>query len=241
MSPGRPAGYCTDVSSPTFGPVLGTPDVVAFDAIGTLFSPAALEPRLAEAGGDATVLESWLARLTRDGLALGLAGDWRPYHDVAKAALASLLPTASDAALEHAVSGFAELEAHPDGGPAMGRAVQGARVVVVTNAGTATACALLERNGLDVFTEAVVSAEDAGAWKPSAAAYHRAADVAGVPADRLAMLSAHPWDLHGARRAGLLTGWCNRDGSRYPQTFREADVQGADLLEVVEAFLAFTP
>ncbi|HEX2192383.1 MAG TPA: HAD-IA family hydrolase [Acidimicrobiales bacterium] len=230
------------MSSPSLGPVLGaTPDVVAFGAIGTLFSPAALLPRLAAAGGDATTLESWLARLGRDGLALGLAGDWRTYHDVAKAALASLLPAATDAALEHALSGFAELDAHPDGGPAMGRAVQGARVVVVTNLSGATACALLERNGLDAFVEAVVSADDAGAWKPAAPAYHRAAAVAGVPPERLALVSSHPWDVHGARRAGLLTGWCNRSGDTYPATFQEADLEGPGLLEVVEGFLAFTP
>ncbi len=230
------------MSSPSLGPVLGaTPDVVAFDAIGTLFSPAALQPRLAEAGGDATTLESWLVRLGRDGLALGLAGDWRTYHDVAKAALASLLPAATDAALEHALSGFAELDAHPDGGPAMGRAVQGARVIVLSNGSGTTTSTLLERSGLDTFVEAVVSAEDAGAWKPAPASYLHAADVARVPPERAALVSTHPWDVNGARRAGLLTGWCNRAGGRYPDIFQEADVQGADLLEVVEGFLAFTP
>jgi 2-haloacid dehalogenase len=230
------------VSGASLGPMLGaTPDVVAFDAIGTLFSPAALVPRLAEAGGDATVLELWLDRLTRDGLALGLAGDWRAFHDVAKAALGSLLPAATDAALEHVVSGFAELDVHPDGGPAMGRAVQGARVIVVTNGNGATTCTLLERSGLDAFVEAVVSADDAGAWKPAAATYHHAAEVARVPPERLALVSTHPWDVHGARRAGLLTGWCNRTASRYPEIFQEADVHGPDLLEVVDGFLAFTP
>ena len=231
------------MSGPSLGPVLGaTPDVVAFDALETLFSLSALEPRLAEAGGgDPTILETWLARLTRDGLALGLAGDWRTFNEVAKAALGSLLPDATDSALEHVVAGFTELDAHPDSGPAMGRAVQGARVVVVTNAGAPATCKLLERAGLDAFVEAVVSADDAGAWKPAADAYLHAAEIASVPPERLALVSAHPWDVHGARAAGLLTGWCNRTGSHFPETFQEADVHGPDLLEVVEGFLSFTP
>ena len=54
-------------------------------------------------------------------------------------------------------------------------------------------------------------------------------------------MSAHPWDVHGARRAGLLTGWCNRIGDRFPTSFQEADVTGPDLLEVVEGFLSITP
>jgi len=230
------------VSTPSLGPVLGaTPDVVVFDGLETLFSLSALGPRLAEAGGDAALLEPWLAGLTRDGLALGLAGDWRTFNEVAKAALSSLLPDATDAELEHVLSGFTELDAHPDSGPAMGRAVQGARVVVLTNTGGPAACKLLERARLDAFVEAVVSADDAGAWKPAADAYLHAAEVAGVPPERLALVSVQPWDVHGARAAGLLTGWCNRTGRRFPQTFQEADVQGPDLLEVVEGFLSFTP
>ena len=230
------------MSGPSPGPVLGaTPDVVAFDVLGTLFSLSTLEPRLAEAGGDPSVLELWFALLTRDGLALGLAGEWRTFHEVAKAALGSLLPAATDSALEHVLSGFAELDAHPDSAPAMGRAVQGARVVVLTNAGGSATCQLLERAGLDAFVEAVVSADDAGAWKPAADPYVHAAEVASVPPERLALLSAHPWDVHGARAAGLLSGWCNRTGSRFPATFQEADLQGPDLLEVVEGFLSFTP
>lgn len=230
------------MSGASLGPVLGaTPDVIAFDALETLFSLSALEPRLAEAGGNATVLELWLARLTRDGLALGLAGDWRTFNEVAKVALGALLPDATDPDLEHVMSGFTELDAYPDSGPAMGRAVQGARVIVITNAGGALAGKLLERARLDAFVEAVVSADDAGAWKPAADAYLHAAEVAGVPPERLALVSAHPWDVHGARAAGLLTGWSNRTGARFPETFQEADVQGPDLLEVVEGFLSFMP
>lgn len=230
------------MSGPSLGPVFGsTPDVVAFDALETLFSLSALAPRLAETGGDATVLESWFSRLGRDGLALGLAGDWRTFQEVAKAALGSLLPYAPDSALEHVLSGLTELDPYPDSGPAMGRAVQGARVIVLTNGSVPATCKLLERARLDTFVEAVVSADDAGAWKPAADAYLHAAEVAGVPPERLALVSVHPWDVHGARAAGLLTGWCNRTGTRFPETFQEADVQGPDLLEVVEGFLTFTP
>ncbi len=228
--------------SAALGPVLGaTPDVIAFDAGETLFSLAALTPRLAEAGGDARVLETWFARLTRDGLALGHADDWRPFHEVARATLCSLLPDASDAALDHVMAGFSELDPHPDSAPAMGRAIQGARVVIVTNGNAASTTRLLERGGLDAFVEEVVSAEDAGAWKPAPAPYLQAADVAMVPPERMGLVSVHPWDVHGARRAGLLTGWCNRTGDRFPATFQEAEVTGPDLLEVVEGFLSITP
>ncbi|MEN3314101.1 MAG: 2-haloacid dehalogenase [Acidimicrobiaceae bacterium] len=213
------------------------PDVVAFDVIDTLFSLASLEPLLAGAGGGPSTLELWFRRLLGDGFALTAAGDYRSFSDVAKASLRSVLPDAHDHDLEAVVAGLAELDAHPDSAPAMGRAVEGARVVVLTNGSARSTHALLERGGLDAFVDTVVSVADAKAWKPAAAPYLHAAAVLDVAPERLAMATVHPWDVHGAHRAGLTTGWCNRDGRRYPATFHVADVHGPELVSVVEALL----
>ncbi|MGI9079347.1 MAG: HAD-IA family hydrolase [Acidimicrobiales bacterium] len=215
----------------------GPPDVVAFDVVGTLFSLASLEPALAAAGGGPSTLELWFQRLLGDGFALTVAGDYRSFSDVAKASLRSVLPDAHDRDLEIVLGGLADLDAHPDSAPAMGRAVEGARVVVLTNGSARSTRALLERSGLDTFVDTVVSVADAKAWKPAAAPYLHAASVVDVPADRLAIATVHPWDVHGAHRSGLTTGWCNRDGRRYPATFHAADVHGPELVSVVEGLL----
>ena len=46
------------------------------------------------------------------------------------------------------------------------------------------------------------------------------------------MVAAHPWDIHGAARAGMATAWINRNGSRYPGHFAAPDhtVAGLDQL-----------
>jgi 2-haloacid dehalogenase len=213
------------------------PDVVAFDVIDTLFSLASLEPALVAAGGGPSTLELWFRRLLADGFALTAAGDYRSFSDVAKASLRSVLPDAHDNDLDAVVAGFTELDAHPDSAPAMGRAVEGARVVVVTNGSARSTRVLLERSGLDAFVDSVVSVADTKAWKPTAAPYLHAAAVVDVPPERLAVATVHPWDVHGAYRAGLSTGWCNRDGRRYPAIFHAADVHGPELLSVVEGLL----
>jgi len=215
-----------------------SPDVIAFDVVETLFSLASLEPAVTSAGGGPATLELWFRRLLGDGFALTAAGDYRSFADVAKASLRAVLPDAHDRDLEAVLGGLAELEAHPDSAPAMGRAVEGARVIVVTNGSARSTRTLLERGGLDAFVDTVVSVSDARAWKPAAAPYLHAATVVDVAPDRLAMATVHPWDVHGAHRAGLTTGWCNRDGRRYPATFHQADAQGPQLLSVVEGLLA---
>jgi 2-haloacid dehalogenase len=37
------------------------------------------------------------------------------------------------------------------------------------------------------------------------------------------LVASHPWDIDGAARAGLRTGWLNRTGNAYPAHFRAPD------------------
>jgi 2-haloacid dehalogenase len=55
------------------------------------------------------------------------------------------------------------------------------------------------------------------------------------------MVAVHASDTHGARRAGLTTGWASRrEGARSP-VFDPPDVVGRDLVEVVEGLLNLPP
>lgn len=214
------------------------PLVIAFDSVGTLFSLASLEPLLAAAGGGGPALHLWFARLLADGFALTAAEEHRPFLEIADASLRTVLPGAEAAARDRVVAGLAELEPHPDSAPAMGMAVMDARVLVVTNAGTDSTAELLARGRLDAFVESVVSADQVQAWKPRPDVYTQAAALVGEPVERLAMVTAHPWDVLGAHKAGLVTGWCNREGATFPAAFGRPDVVGANLLEVVEGLFA---
>lgn len=220
-------------------PGVPPPDVVVFGLFGTLFSLAGLEPRLAKLpGATSATLGSWIAQTHADGFSLAIVGGFKTWKVVAKAALQQVLPKADAKAVDRVVAGFSSLDAFPDAGPAMGRIVMDARPGVVTNAGSAIAKALMKRGELDTFADTVVTADDVKAWKPTSAPYRRAAQAEGVTPDAVALVSAHPWDIHGAKRAGLRAGWCNRDGAPYPATFDPPDVTGDNLLAVVEALFA---
>ncbi|HJV09664.1 MAG TPA: HAD-IA family hydrolase [Acidimicrobiales bacterium] len=210
------------------------PEVIAFDVLGTLFSLASLEPLLVAAGGNASTLDAWFAQFLADGFALTAARKYQPFRDVAKASLRTVLPKSKAAARDKVVNGLTKLEVHGDSGPAMGRTVMNARVAVITNTSNDITRKLLARGGLDAFVETTVTAEDVQEWKPASDAYALAADQQGVPLQRMAMVSAHPWDLLGAKQAGLVTGWCNRTGATFPATFAKPDVTGVDMVEVVE-------
>ncbi|MCI0688059.1 MAG: haloacid dehalogenase type II [Sporichthyaceae bacterium] len=216
------------------------PLVVAFDVIETLFPLEPMRVRLARVGQPADRLELWFARILRDAFALTAADGYRPFGEVAASALASVTKDAlSDAEIEEILAGFRDLDPHPDVEPAI-RAVRdaGVRAITLTNGSASNTAALLDRAGLGGYVEKTVSVDEVRRWKPAAEPYRHAADVCGVLPDRMAMVAAHGWDVHGARQAGLVTAWVSRLEGRLPAVFDPADVSGPGLIEVVRELLA---
>ena len=210
------------------------PEVIAFDLLGTLFSLASLEPLLVAAGGDPSTLDVWSTQLLADGFALTAAREYQPFRDVAKASLRTVLPKSKAAARDRVVNGLNKLDVNFDSGSAMGRTVMNARVAVISNTSSDHTRKLVARGGLDAFVETITTAEDVKKWKPASDAYALAAAEQETPLQRMAMVSVHPWDVMGARKAGMITGWCNRTGATFPPTFGKPDVTGVNLVDVVE-------
>jgi len=71
--------------------------------------------------------------------------------------------------------------------------------------------------------------------------YLYAAEMLGVSPDRMALVAAHDWDCHGAKRAGLTTGWVSRKSGGFGAPFAAPDVVGEDLTEVAAKLLALEP
>ena len=205
----------------------------------TLVSLDAVAAALDGAGVDDAPGERFFTRLLRDGFALAASGAYRPFPEVADGALAAIAPGLTRADREGVLAAFRRLNAHPDARPALERlAGSGLPVVTLTNGTAANTAALLDRNDLGGLVDRVISIDDVRVWKPAAVPYVHAAGVLGVEPHRLALVAAHAWDVHGAKRAGLLSGWVSRLEGAFPATFDRPDVTGADLVEVVDQLLA---
>ena len=219
------------------------PAVVAFDVIETLMSIEPLRARLTDIGQPAGLLEAWYTRTLRDGMALSATGDYVPFAEVAEAALRGLThDTVSDEQVAAVMAGWSELPVFPDAVPAVTRLTDaGLRVACLTNGSAQLTSAFLNRAGLASLVGRVVSAGEVYRWKPAGVVYLYAASVLDVPADRLALVAAHDWDCHGAKRAGLTTGWVSRKSGVFGAPFAAPDVVGEDLTEVAAKLLALEP
>jgi 2-haloacid dehalogenase len=179
-------------------------------------------------------------RFQRDAMALTLAGDAAPFESVARQALRTeTLHLLNEDQIDHVLDGFAELPAFGDAAPAMR---------TLTNAGVSVGCLtvgspdntrrFLDSAELSQFVDHVVTAQEAGAWKPHPRIYHFAAEQARIPIERMALVAVHAWDCHGAKRAGALAGWCARLEQKPGDVFLPADVTGDSLVEVADKLMA---
>ncbi len=218
------------------------PAVVAFDVIETLMSLEPLRERLTGIGQPPHLLEAWYTRTLRDGMALSATGDFVPFTDVAESALRGLTSYAiSDEQVAEVMAGFGELPAFPDALPAMTTLTEaGLRVACLTNGSASLTSSFLDRAGLASLVDRVVSVSDVYRWKPSKMVYLYAAEVLDVPPQWMALVAAHDWDCHGAKRAGLMAGWVSRTSGGYGAPFEPPDVVGEDLTEVAAKLLALS-
>ena len=221
----------------------GRPAVVAFDVIETLMSLEPLRALLTGIGQPAGLLEAWYTRTLRDGMALSATGDYVPFTEVAEAALRGLTHyTVSDSQVASVMAGFDELPAFPDAVPALSRlAEEGVRVACLTNGSAYLASSFVNRTGLGSLVDRVISVEEVYRWKPAGVVYLYAASVMGVPTEHFALVAAHDWDCHGAKRAGMTTGWVSRKSGGFGAPFAAPDVVGEDLTEVAAKLLALSP
>lgn len=216
------------------------PSVVVFDVNETLSDMAPMADRFADLGVEPGLSATWFAALLRDGFALSTVGQARPFAEIGAAVLRGLLDgrelrIGPDEAVRHVLDGFASLSLHPDvvdGVVALRRG--GMRLVTLTNGPASVSDGLFERAGVRAEFEQLLSVDDVGVWKPAAAAYRYAAQRTGVEVGDLMLVAVHPWDIHGARQAGLRTAWIDRRGAPWPEHFDKPDVTLHALTDLVE-------
>jgi 2-haloacid dehalogenase len=217
-----------------------TPSVIVFDVNETLSDMSPMAGRFADIGAPAHLTKLWFAALLRDGFALTAAGTSRPFAEVGVDVLRTVLADVDidrdlDAAVDHVMSGFTELPVHSDvrDGIRSLRA-SGRRLVTLTNGSTTVSERLFAAAGIRDQFEALLSVEDAGAWKPARAAYEYAVRTCGTePADMM-LVAVHPWDIDGATRAGLKTAWIDRRGAPYPESFTPPSMRVTGLTDLAE-------
>jgi 2-haloacid dehalogenase len=216
---------------------------LVFDVFGTLVdwrSGVADAFRASAAGGDPEALaDDWRARY-RPILAEVNAGSrpWGDFDELHRATLNDLLAERGvdlpDEERRPLVGAWHRLDPWPDVQPGLEELRHRCVVATLSN-GHVSLLVDLARHG-DLRFDCVLSAELAGVYKPAPEAYRTAARLLGVEPAELMLVAAHPWDLDGARAAGLRTAFVDRPLEYGPgsaaRAYPDADESVADLPEL---------
>jgi len=212
---------------------------IAFDAFGTLFDVSALRTRTRQAAGHEgdELFAAFKDRLIPWTWHITASGDYQPFPELAAEAVQA---AAYEAGLrlelsraEWVVEGLKELPAFDDVRPGLEQLKQaGLPLAVLSNGTTEGVDALIEHNDLQGLFAHVLVADSVKRFKPAREVYALAVDAFGAPAERVMLVSGHEWDVAGASRAGLRTGWIAR-GEKFTAVLDErADLEAEDLREL---------
>ena len=217
------------------------PTAVAFDIIGTVFPLEPMRPAILALGLPAAGLEGWFAAGLRDAFAMSAVGDFKPFTTVLEGALDQVLAeqglTAPEGEKTALVKQLEQLSARPDALQAFEMLKrEGVRIAALTNGSKSSTRSLLEQSGLLDLVERVISVDEVKLSKPRREVYEHAAQTMKVEPGELALLAAHPWDVNGAKAAGLATAYLSAERP-FSHAMRTPDVEGATLVEAVQRLL----
>jgi 2-haloacid dehalogenase len=213
---------------------------VLFNLTGTLVDPAVLAQPL----GDSEAGEELVLAALDDTMAMAMAdaltGETTPLPTLMDAALRRRLRLAgadeeqAADALELTGTMPAYLEVP---GALESLRSHGLRLGVLAQSSASATDAVLRFAGLRDRFELVLSAQDAGAYKPDPRPYRMAVERTGASAAETCFVSTHWWDVAGANRAGLPTAWVARRERSLLATVPAPDYSGTDLAAVADAIV----
>jgi 2-haloacid dehalogenase len=198
------------------------PEAVVFDAFGTLFDLDALRDPL---GDDA--FAAFKARLIPWMWHLTASERFVPLPELAELALEAV---GADPAVAEELK---RLPPFPDVEPALD-ALDGTPLAILSNGTRDGLRELVANAGLSDRFSVLLAADEVQAYKPSPAIYELAQETFGIDEDRLLLVSAHEWDVAGARANGMRTAWVARGREPSWVLRGEADAVVEDLGGVAE-------
>ncbi|WP_404365925.1 haloacid dehalogenase type II [Marinobacter sp.] len=190
---------------------------LAFDVYGTLVDPHGMADLLREDVGDDAfpVSRLWRQKQLEFSFRRGLMRMYEDFGVVTRQALRnamathghSLAPEREDALME----AYLTLPAFPDAEPVLEEMGRHHPQFAFSNGSYGALEKVLGHNRLRVHLDGLVSVDDIRSFKPDPAVYTHARRATGALDRPLCLISSNGWDVIGARAAGLMAIWVQRD------------------------------
>lgn len=191
---------------------------IAFDVYGTLVNPLAMAGHLKSLAGDAAghFAELWRTKQLEYSFRRGLMRAYQPFSICTSEALLytekALGIALGEESRAHLMQQYRQLPPFTDavsGLTALKR--DGYLLAAFSNGEADVIRGVLENASLLPLFDDIVSADEVKTFKPDPAIYAHAARRLAQSANTLWLVSSNPFDVIGAKTAGLRTAWITRD------------------------------
>ncbi len=217
-------------------------EALAFDMYGTLVDPigitTALQEVLPEDADRLAVL--WRSTQLEYTFRLTAMGVYEDFERVTRKALDHALAVVGrdlgQAAKDMLMGRYNDLERFIDVAPGLDRLQQaGHPMVVFSNGSPRMLEPLMAATGLDRWFDGYLSVDPVQAFKPSPRTYRYVAEQLNRPIGHIRLISSNPFDISGARTAGMSAAWVNRSGGPFDTLGDPPEVIVRSLTELADA------
>ena len=219
--------------------------ILVFDVNETLLDVRAMSASFEETFGDSTLLGEWFSTLLRYSLEVSVTGDYRPFDELARGALAMTAARhghdPSPETVASVIGTMSELPAHPDVAECLANLRDaGFTLITLTNSRGEVVRDQLNFAGIAEHFDRMLSVETVRAFKPSPGTYEFAAETMGVAIGDLMLVAAHDWDVNGALLAGAQAAFVERAGATRAPHDQFPPLEAPDLVslsaQIIDAY-----
>ena len=216
--------------------------VIGFDVYGTLVDPLEMGQHLQQLIGDKALefAQLWHDKKVEYAFRRGLMQQYADFAVCTQQALQYCLTvynlTLTASAQQQLLAKFSQLSAFED--VIVGLALlrnQGHTLVAFSNGPELAVRNLMHNAGVLPQLHDVISVDDLQTFKPNPAVYHYLINRTQTDPTHCWMVSSNPWDVIGAKAAGLNTAWIQRDSKKVFDPWGiEPDLTVSNLIELSE-------
>lgn len=153
---------------------------------------------------------------------------------------ASLQINLDDEEIARILDRYRNLEAYPDAATGLASLKQqGYTLYAFSNGVTSSLKHLLEQSRLYSYLEGIISVDEIQTFKPDPRVYHHLVKRLGTTPAATWLISSNPFDLIGAKSAGLKAAWIKRNAAALFDPWDiEVDLVASDLNDLARHSLA---
>ena len=204
-------------SSPDMPPKVSF-EAIVFDAYGTLFDldSFASEANRIHKGKGKSIAQTVRQKQIEFFMTRDIIGRYANFEVLTRNAIEFALKKAgvrrTDAAVERLFKKFLSLRPFKDVAPVLNSMDSAnVRVAILSNGTQMMLDKVVEKAGLSLLSEDVISVDAVRTYKPSPKAYRHGLDELEIfEKEKIFYVSSNPWDVAGAKAFGFAVGWLNR-------------------------------